>query len=190
MPEKISALIDGELHDSEVGRTLSRIKSELHLREAWDTYHLIGDALRGDLGAGIAPGPFERLREEPVVFAPRRAAARTRELTWYALSAAASLAAIALVAWMALPAPNRDPGPQLAASQPAAKSAAGKLPGPAVEAGSASATAQAGGGAARPPAASVENYLLAHQPFSSSSAMQGVAPYVRLVAEEREPSAP
>jgi hypothetical protein len=35
------------------------------------------------------------------------------------------------------------------------------------------------------PAAEVENYLLAHQPYSHASAMQGIAPYVRSVAEER-----
>jgi len=39
-------------------------------------------------------------------------------------------------------------------------------------------------------ARTVENYLLAHQRFSPSNAMQGVAPYVRLVVEEREDPAP
>jgi len=40
---------------------------------------------------------------------------------------------------------------------------------------------------AKPPAvpAEVENYLLAHQPFSHASAMQGIAPYARTVADER-----
>jgi len=33
--------------------------------------------------------------------------------------------------------------------------------------------------------AEVENYLLAHQPFSHTSAMQGIAPYARTVADER-----
>jgi hypothetical protein len=33
--------------------------------------------------------------------------------------------------------------------------------------------------------AEVENYLLAHQPFSHASAMQGIAPYARTVADER-----
>jgi hypothetical protein len=31
----------------------------------------------------------------------------------------------------------------------------------------------------------VENYLLAHQPYSHTSAMQGIAPYARTVADER-----
>jgi hypothetical protein len=39
------------------------------------------------------------------------------------------------------------------------------------------------------PPAEVENYLLAHQPYSHVSAMQGVAPYVRGVAEERRVAA-
>ena len=33
--------------------------------------------------------------------------------------------------------------------------------------------------------AEVENYLLAHHPFSHTSAMQGIAPYARTVAAER-----
>ena len=36
-----------------------------------------------------------------------------------------------------------------------------------------------------PAAVGVKDYLLAHQRYSPSSAMQGVAPYVRTVAEER-----
>jgi len=35
------------------------------------------------------------------------------------------------------------------------------------------------------PASEVENYLLAHQAYSHVSAMQGVAPFVRSVSEER-----
>jgi hypothetical protein len=35
-------------------------------------------------------------------------------------------------------------------------------------------------------AAEVENYLLAHQPYSHTSTLQGVAPYVRTVSDERE----
>src|SRR6266853_522630 len=33
--------------------------------------------------------------------------------------------------------------------------------------------------------AEVENYLLAHQPYSHTSAMQGIVPYARTVAVER-----
>ena len=33
--------------------------------------------------------------------------------------------------------------------------------------------------------AEVENYLLAHQPYSHTSAMQGIVPYARTVAYER-----
>jgi sigma-E factor negative regulatory protein RseA len=37
-----------------------------------------------------------------------------------------------------------------------------------------------------PVAQGVNDYLLAHQRFSPSSAMGGIAPYVRTVSEERE----
>jgi hypothetical protein len=35
------------------------------------------------------------------------------------------------------------------------------------------------------PASEVEAYVFAHQPYSHVSAMQGVAPFVRSVSEER-----
>lgn len=40
--------------------------------------------------------------------------------------------------------------------------------------------------AAPPAATQVADYLLAHQRYSSTSAMQGMAPYVRTVADEGE----
>ena len=87
-----------------------------------------------------------------------------------AFSAAAGAAGVALVAWLALPGLKPEPA-QLAASVPAG-----------VRAG---APPAAPGAAVTPVAVGVENYLLAHQSFSPAGAMQGVAPYVRTVADER-----
>ena len=79
-----------------------------------------------------------------------------------AFSLAASAAGVALVALLALPA--LEPAPQqLAASAPTPTAVT----------------------AVTPVAVGVENYLFAHQSFSPAGAMQGVAPYVRTVADER-----
>src|SRR3990172_11592594 len=176
MPERISALIDGEIEEAAVSRELSRLKKDRVTRETWDTYHLIGDALRGHFGANLCTAVAGRLEAEPTVLAPNRATKAASNVAWYALSAAASLAAVVLVGWMALSSNGQDVAPQLATGS----AAVGVAKSPAAVQGSASQLAQNAPGAmiqAIPDASKireVENYLLAHQRFSPSNAMQGV----------------
>jgi sigma-E factor negative regulatory protein RseA len=167
MKERLSALMDEELGGAESEGCLARLGDDGELRDAWRIYHLIGDALRGQAGQGLPPSFAGRLAAEPTVLAPRRAERARQRNTWYALSAAASVAAVALVGWMALP--LFEPPAQIASSQPAAALPAVALPPAAV-----------------PAAQGVNDYLLAHQRFSPSSVMGGMAPYVRTVSEARE----
>ena len=83
------------------------------------------------------------------------------------MSVAAGLAAVVLVAWMALPQTKQEllPPVAIAPASTSEKSTSAKPP-------------------AMPVAAEVDDYLLAHQRFSPSGAMQGVATYVRTVADE------
>jgi len=164
MKENLSALIDDELDGEDLGPHLARLKDNVELRHAWDTYHLIGDALRGHLSADFSGRVAARLAEEPVVLAPRQRIVARPRVVRYAMSAAAGVAAVALVGWTALPLMRSEL--QLAANAPAAVAA----------------TMEA---EPRLAANEVENYLLAHQPYSHTSAMQGPAPYVRTVADER-----
>ncbi len=66
--ERLSALVDQELDRDEIDPLLSRICDRPDLREAWDRYHLIGDALRGESGVlrgrSIADGVWARLESE------------------------------------------------------------------------------------------------------------------------------
>ena len=165
MKEKLSAMMDGEL-EAEVQAQLGRLRIDPELRAAWDTYHLIGDALRGDGCREIAARVSVRLREEPTVLAPVRARRTVTRIGWYGMYAAASLAAVAVVAWTAFPGWHSEP--QLAGNSVATTA---EVPSENL--------------VVSLPPAEVENYLLAHQPYSHVSAMQGVAPYVRSVAEER-----
>src|SRR5262252_737914 len=162
MKEKLSALIDGEL-ENEVHAHLGRLRTDPELRNAWDMYHLIGDCLRGHASPEIAPRVIARLRDEPTVLAPQRERSAARRLGWYGMYAAASAAAVAVVAWTAFPGWHESP--QLAGNTVAATA---EVPEESV--------------AVTLPASEVENYLLAHQPYSHVSAMQGVAPYVRSVS--------
>jgi len=166
MKEKLSAIIDGEL-EGDVHADLGRLGTDPELRAAWDVYHLIGDALRGHASPAIAPRVISRLREEPTVLAPPRARSTTAtRIGRYGMYAAASLAAVAVVAWTAFPGWHTES--QLAGSSVATTA---EIPAESL--------------VVNLPASEVENYLLAHQPYSHVSAMQGVAPYVRSVSEER-----
>ncbi|MCX7893949.1 MAG: sigma-E factor negative regulatory protein [Burkholderiales bacterium] len=124
MKEKLSAMLDGELDADAVDRLCNELRDDPALRDAWETYALIGDALRGTAATGWARDPFAaRLAAEPTVLAPRpRGAARPARATRYALSAAAGIAAVAFVGWMAWP--GLQPAPEVAqapAAQPLAQ---------------------------------------------------------------------
>jgi len=160
MNENLSAWMDGELSGEQARPLLPQLARDPALRSRWDCYHLVGDALRGVQGPDLSAAICARLDAEPTVLAPRRRSA-AEKLRWTVLSVAASVAAVAFVGWMALP------GGQPVAPQIAAVSATDAKPVPVA----------AGEGA--------KDYLLAHQRYSPSNAMQGVAPYVRTVAEER-----
>jgi sigma-E factor negative regulatory protein RseA len=183
--EKLSALVDGELGSGDVRVHLARLKTDRELHAAWGTYHLIGDALRGYLGPEVVERVSARLREEPTVLAPR--AMPVTRVAWYAMSAAAGVAAVALVVWTA--SPMWSSGPEIAKGPGASKSAVASAARPKSEIakGPGVAVSAAPQAEAKPLAApaGVENYLLAHQPFSHTSAMQGIAPYARTVADER-----
>ena len=157
MKENISALMDGELDAAEV---FDQLRVEGEALETWRTYHLISDAMRDTrlLSAGFTARFAERLAKEPTVLAPVRQPARPVQR--FALAAAAGVAGVALVGWMAF------------APQPEVATVVAKTPAP----------------VAVPLPASANDYLLAHQGFSPRVSLQGMAPYVRTVAEHAETS--
>ncbi len=103
MESRISALADGELDHEEANAILLSVREQPELQQKWDMYHLIGDSLRQaspfspDFNARFAG----QLAKEPTILAPRRFLPQRRR-PLLALSAAASVAAISLVAWVAL----------------------------------------------------------------------------------------
>ncbi|MEK7835611.1 MAG: RseA family anti-sigma factor, partial [Pseudomonadota bacterium] len=131
-------------------------------------FHLIGDAMRGN---PMLPNDFtlrlrSRLQQEPTVLAPRF---HWRKPLNLALSAAASIAAVAVVLTLvAIENPLQPLAPVAIAPKPA--------------------MTEGTRATAPPPPAAVANqgrmneYLIAHQEFSPSTALQGVAPYVRTVS--------
>ncbi len=108
MESRISALADGELDHEETNEILISAREQPEFQQKWGMYHLIGDSLRQtsplspDLNARITG----LLAKEPTVLAPRRALSNRRPLI--ALSVAASVAAVSLVAWVALQINHED----------------------------------------------------------------------------------
>lgn len=116
--ELISALADGQLQGEAFARGVEAAASDPLAREAWHTYHLIGDVLRsGELAAGTAPAAFLsrlqlRLRQEHGQSAPDVApavtaaaqrsesiAANDASFRWKLVAGFASLAAMGAIGW-------------------------------------------------------------------------------------------
>jgi sigma-E factor negative regulatory protein RseA len=165
--DRLSALMDGELDDHEAQSTMARLKSDVEFRSCWDEFHLVRDALNGEpvLSSGFSDRLAKRLAEEPTVLAPRRLLPRNRRAMTYAMSAAASIAAAALVLSVA---------GQFAADKPTvAQNVPPKAPVEQPQLVSA------------PYDGRINELLLAHEVYSPSTALQGVAGYIRTVTPTR-----
>ncbi len=171
--ERISALMDGELEGQEAQSAMLRLLSEADVRSGWAQYHLISDALHNEyrLSSDFAKQVSARLVEEPTVLAPRPRSRLLYQARKHALSMAASVAAVAVVGWFAWS--NGPLSPDSGSMNLASNTSHAQL------------------GTSAAPAApqlvsmdgNVRAYLLAHQEYSPTTQIQGVAPYVRTVAE-------
>ena len=70
--EQLSALMDGDLNDVEV---LGELGMDPALQDTWSRYHLIGDAMRGDLPVNLqldlSDSIMAALEDEPTILAPK-----------------------------------------------------------------------------------------------------------------------
>lgn len=194
--ERISALMDGELDRQQASAVLPDLRQRDELREAWATYHLIGEALRGQPcpDSRIAAAVAQQLAAEPTVLAPRASTGKSsfgRRWAWPSIAAAA---AVATVTWMASgiqgPGPATLPGGSF---QPAAV-VLGTQPIPVSPAvanfteilPTTPAGTQSTPTAIQLTAEAYQPYLMAHQPFSPSVSIHGLAPYMRTVGGAAE----
>lgn len=159
MKESISTLMDGELFEDESDVLLGKIKHHPEAQQEWKTYHLIGDILRqpDHIPRDISAALHARLQAEPTVLAPR--SVNSKKVRYFAMSAAASLMALALLVWMSARI-GSEPGPQMAMQQPPA------------EVRQASYAENKG----------MDDYLMAHQEFSPTANVEGAATYIHTVA--------
>lgn len=155
MKQKISVLMDGELFEDEASSLLDLLKKDAEVHKDWEIYHLIGDALRQPehIHCGLSEKVRVRLQEEPTILAPLARAVKHRVRS-LALSAAASLSAVGVVAWMSMQI-SPEVAPQLAMQQTGLHAASFQIK------------------------SSANDYLRAHQEFSPSADMNGNASYIR-----------
>jgi negative regulator of sigma E activity len=174
MKDRISQLMDGELDDRAAADAIQALSGESkagdsEARDTWRMYHLISDAMRDTplLSAGFAARVAEKLAAEPTVLSPNRLKPQPR--TWFAIpaAAAAGLAGVALVGWLAF-APQQQSGPAPVAQAPRLLSPASSQANPPIV----------------PLPSSTPDYLLAHQGFSPRVSLQGMAPYARTVSDQ------
>lgn len=153
MKEKISALMDDDLDADAAGHVFQALNADGELTACWSTYHLIGDAMRGEhlMRPDFRQRLMRQIDVEPTVLAPGHRKAH-RPAFW--MSAAASVAAVMFVGWMALQQQTRAPSSDLTTATLAQNAVS---------------------------AESVNSYLVAHQSAFSGSGMQA-AYYVRPVA--------
>lgn len=158
MKREISTLMDGELFEDEAEDLFDRIKRDSDAHKDWAVYHLIGDVLRQPehIHCDLSVKVRERMQDEPTVLAPRNRAVK-QKVRAVALSAAASLAAVGVVAWMSLQI-SPETAPQMAMQQAALRPASAQI---------------------QPKS---NDYLMAHQEFSPSIDMNGGASYIRTVS--------
>lgn len=170
-------MIDDELPPHEMDAVVRVLYEEPELRSAWDRYHLIGDALRGEPVSRdvlkVASQVHERLELEPTVLAPTG--------RWHRqavpLAAAALAASVAVLALVILPGIYGDVevvAPRVAVTPPAAAQ-----------------YAESTGthwGLRRPEVESkLNDYLVKHQEYAPSAGMKGILPYASFVSYDARP---
>jgi len=162
MKNEISALMDGEMFEDDAEVLFDRIKRDSNAPVDWAAYHLIGDVLRQPeyIHRDISARVRERMQNEPTVLAPRSRMVKQKARV-FALSAAASLLAVGVVAWMSLQI-SPEVAPQMAMQQSSLRPASLQIQ------------------------SRSSDYLMAHQEFSPSTDMNGGASYIRTVSYSNE----
>ncbi len=181
MNEKLSALMDSELSSAEADPVIQALKSDESLKQTWHLYHVVGDGLKKLplLGPDFSVSLAQRLALEPTVLAPRPGLRKPASPSRFAMPLAASVAAVSLLGvltWQIVQV-NREPQlPQLAVAATPAAQVASSAP---------VATVKTPARVMFSSAAS-NSYLLAHQEFSPSYAVEGFPAYARTLSEAQD----
>jgi len=164
--ERLSALVDGEVDDSELRRTIADLAADAEERARWYRYHLIGGAMRGQLPTPVTDlsGRVARAvdAETPAgaVVVPFKPPRLSRPLV--GLAVAASVTAVAILSVQILG--PVDNAPMVASTTIV--------------------TPPEPGEATSMPDRRLNPYLINHNEYAAATGMPGVLPYVRVVSHD------
>ncbi len=121
---QVSALVDGELDEATIERTIDALLASDDLARFWADAHRAGDWMRSDEVVGIGDGQAlmrrisAELASEPTILAPQSTGRSRRFWIRTGLPGASVAAALVVVAWVATPFGRGDNGDKLASAQP------------------------------------------------------------------------
>lgn len=180
--EDLSALIDGE-YDNDPDAVIGHICRDEQLRQAWARYHLISDCLKGHLpehiSMSVGEGVHRLLETEPTVLVPKRRLNHyLRPAVGFAI--AASVAVVAILAIQHNNSSLTGSDAETLAAKPSVQgnieqytfAAAGPMQ--PVSTGDKSANSR------------MNSYLVNYNEQRANAGMQGIFPYVRIVAHEKQ----
>ena len=177
--ERLSALLDAELEHDDSTAEISKLLKLSGVSMQWYRYHLIGDAIRQELGPVVDPRLAkrisQRLEHEPIVLAP--SALPHKPGTWHkpaagiAIAASVAIMAVALAPQLINP-PASDQSNELAVAE--------QIPNQNIY------VAEDGTRwdmLEKPKVESrLNNYLVNHQEFAPAGNMKGIMPYASFVS--------
>lgn len=165
--EQLSACLDGQLPEAELGLLLKQLQRDPQLRRSMGSYALIGEAMRGAVTVRASSGFADRIAaaiaDEPDVKSAPLPRSTMPSMRWLRPAAGAAVAAgVAAIAVVALQ-PVSMEGQQVTATAQTAAVVAddGIAPSYTVP------TNVDGNGSAFIPAARLTNYVVAHSEYSS-----------------------
>jgi sigma-E factor negative regulatory protein RseA len=120
---QVSALVDGELDEAVIQRTIDALLASDDLAQFWADAHRAGDWMRSEEVVGVGDGGLflrkfsAQLASEPTVLAPQAGIRFRSKRFWVrtGLPSASVAAALVVVAWVAMPF-GRDAGADKSAS--------------------------------------------------------------------------
>lgn len=176
--EWISALADGELAGAEMSRALDALRNDQSLQSSWSRYHLISDALHGNLESRVDLDLHSRiskaLESEPTILAPQSPRKQRPWLRHVAgLAVAASVSGVAVIGFQQMNGVDSGVPAQTMAEAAPPQNFVRLTPQPvnvAVEKDSSQ---------------KLEPYLVEQHEYSVSSGVNGMVPYVRIVGHRQ-----
>lgn len=173
MNEDISTYMDGELDPARMAPVAAALKDSEEARRDWMTYHVIRDAMTMEVPRmdTFAARFHERLAAEPTILAPKPARTRVAkpQTVWLA---AASVAVVALTFWNS--GTENPSSPNLVTQNVASADSGASIRGNIIPASS---------------IVEANPYVIAHQEYAPTTAMEGVAPYIRTISASRQDTA-